>query len=64
VRCVVFGGVGSVDGARRGARSFVLAALRALHLASLLVAVLSGHYPGRAGGELASEVIRGWGVEA
>jgi hypothetical protein len=33
-----------VDGARRGARSFVLAALRALHLAPLLVAVPCSYY--------------------
>ncbi|HEX6403253.1 MAG TPA: hypothetical protein VF003_08885 [Pseudonocardiaceae bacterium] len=41
----LFGG-GSVDGAGRGARSFVLAALRALHLAPLVVAVRDGDYPG------------------
>jgi hypothetical protein len=34
-----------VDGARRRARSFVLAALWTLHLARLLVAVRDGDYP-------------------
>jgi hypothetical protein len=56
-----------VDGARCGAGMFVLAALRALYFAPLLVAVLSGYYPGRAGGEPVGEVargpVRGWDVE-
>ncbi len=41
----------SVDDARHGARSFVLAALRALHIAPLRVAVLIGYYPGAGLGE-------------
>jgi RNA-directed DNA polymerase len=39
------GGV-SVDGARRGARSFVLAGLWVLHLVPFLVAVSDGEHPG------------------
>ena len=48
----------SVDDARHGARSFVLAALRALHIAPLLVAVLIGYYPGAGLGERSAGRVR------
>jgi hypothetical protein len=67
VRRVASRGAVIVDGVRRGARSFVLALLRALCLVPLLAAVQIGCYPGRAGGELVGEVVRGpvrgWGVQ-
>jgi hypothetical protein len=64
---VSFAGVGSVWTALVAARFFVLAALRVPHLVLLLVAVVSGYYLERAGGELVGEMVRGpvggWDVQ-
>jgi hypothetical protein len=48
-----------MDAARHGARSFVLAALRALHLAPFRVAVRGGYCAGRADGEVVKGPVRG-----